>query len=48
MLLILALLLLLWLGGFTLGVGGGLVHLLLVVALLVCILSYLPLGRGRP
>ncbi len=26
-----------WLGGFSLGIGGGLIHLLLVIALVVLI-----------
>lgn len=34
---ILILLILSWLGGFTLHVGGGLIHLLLVIALIVFI-----------
>lgn len=49
MLLILVLLLLLmWGGGFALHVGGDLVHLLLVVALICLIVNYLPPWRGRP
>lgn len=48
MLVLLALLiLLLWGGGLAVHVGGDLIHALLVVALLVFILSYLPTWRGR-
>ncbi len=35
--LVIVLLLLSWLGGFSLHIGGGLVHLLLVVALVVLV-----------
>jgi hypothetical protein len=46
MLLILAIiLLLLWGGGFALHVAGGLVHILLVIALVVFILHFLQGGR---
>ena len=34
---IIALLILSWLGGFALNVGGGLIHLLLVIALVVLV-----------
>jgi len=37
--------LLLWLGGFALGIAGGLIHILLVVALVVVIIRLL---RGTP
>lgn len=40
------LLLLLWLGGFTLNVAGGLIHLLLVLAIIVAIYN-LVVTRGR-
>jgi hypothetical protein len=40
------LLLLLWIGGFTLNVAGGLIHLLLVLALIVVIYN-LVVSRGR-
>lgn len=36
-----AVLLILWLLGFTLSVGGGLIHLLLVVALVVIVINVL-------
>jgi hypothetical protein len=36
---IFALLLILWLLGFTLSIGGGLIHLLLVVALVVLVFN---------
>jgi hypothetical protein len=38
---IFALLLILWLLGFTLSIGGGLIHLLLVVALVVLVFNLL-------
>ena len=42
--LIVLVLILLWLGGFAFNVGGGLIHLLIVVA--VCVLIYnLVVGR---
>jgi Family of unknown function (DUF5670) len=40
------LLLLLWIGGFTLNVAGGLIHLLLVLAIIVAIYN-LVVTRGR-
>src|ERR1700687_1687176 len=40
------LLLLLWIGGFTLNVAGGLIHLLLVIAIVVAIYN-LVVSRGR-
>jgi hypothetical protein len=43
---IVVLLLLLWLGGFTLNVAGGLIHLLLVLAIIVAIYN-LVATRGR-
>jgi hypothetical protein len=41
---IVAVFLVLWLLGFSLNVGGGLIHLLLVVALIVLVVNLL---RGR-
>jgi len=47
MLLIIAILLLiLWGGGFAFHVAGGLIHLLLVIALIVFILHFVRGGRG--
>jgi uncharacterized protein DUF5670 len=40
------LLLLLWIGGFTLNVAGGLIHLLLVIAVIVAIYNLIA-TRGR-
>jgi hypothetical protein len=40
------LLLLLWIGGFALNVAGGLIHLLLVIALIVAVYN-LVATRGR-
>ncbi len=39
-------LLLLWIGGFTLNVAGGLIHLLLVIAVIVVIYNLIA-SRGR-
>ncbi len=39
-------LLLLWLLGFTLSIGGGLIHLLLVVALVVLVFNLVSGRRG--
>jgi hypothetical protein len=36
-----AVLLILWLLGFSLGIGGGLIHILLVVALVVIVINLL-------
>jgi Family of unknown function (DUF5670) len=44
--LLVVLLLVLWLGGFTLNVAGSLVHLLLVLAIIVAIYN-LVVSRGR-
>jgi hypothetical protein len=43
---IVAVLLVLWLLGFSLGVGGGLVHLVLVVAVVFVVINLLS-GRRR-
>lgn len=43
---IVVVLLILWLLGFSLHVGGGLVHLLLVVALVVVVINLLSGRRG--
>ena len=40
------LLLLLWIGGFALSIGGGLIHLLLVLAIIVAIYN-LVVSRGH-
>ena len=40
------LLLLLWIGGFAMNVAGGLIHLLLVIAVVVAIYN-LVVSRGR-
>lgn len=34
-------LLIMWLGGFTLNIGGGLIHALLVIAIIVFLLRYI-------
>lgn len=38
---IIILLIIAWLGGFSLGIAGGLIHLLLVVAVIVLIARFL-------
>ena len=43
---IVAVLLILWLLGFTLHVAGGLIHLLLVVALVVIVINLVSGRRG--
>lgn len=43
---ILVILLVLWLLGFTLHVGGGLIHILLVVAVIVLIFNLVSGRRG--
>jgi len=43
---IVAVLLILWLLGFSLSIGGGLIHLLLVVALVVIVINLLTGRRG--
>jgi len=42
--LIIIILIILWLGGFTLHIGGGLIHILIVVALILLIVR---LATGR-
>jgi len=37
-------LIILWLGGFALNIGGGLIHLLLVVAVVVFLLRFIKRG----
>lgn len=41
---IIILLIISWLGGFSLHVGGGLIHLLLVVAVIILVVRLLGLG----
>jgi hypothetical protein len=43
---IVAVLLILWLAGFSLHVGGGLIHLLLVVALVTVVINLISGRRG--
>ena len=37
-------LIIMWLGGFALNIGGGLIHILLVIAIVVFLLRFI---RGR-
>jgi hypothetical protein len=41
---IVIILIVMWLGGFALNIGGGLIHILLVIAVVVFLLRYI---RGR-
>jgi len=43
---IVVVLFILWLLGFSLGIGGGLIHLLLVVALAVIVINLMSGRRG--
>lgn len=43
---ILVVLLILWILGFKFAVGGGLIHILLVIALIVLVINLVS-GRGR-
>jgi Family of unknown function (DUF5670) len=43
---IVAIFLILWLLGFSMSIGGGLIHLLLVVALVVVVINLLKGRRG--
>jgi hypothetical protein len=43
---IVAVLVILWLLGFSLSIGGGLIHLLLVLALVVVVINLLSGRRG--
>jgi hypothetical protein len=44
---IIAIFLILWLLGFSFSIGGGLIHLLLVVALVIFIVNMVSSRRGR-
>jgi len=43
---IVAILLILWLLGFSMSIGGGLIHVLLVVALVVVVINLISGRRG--
>ena len=45
--LIIIILILAWLGGFSFHVAGGLIHLLIVIALVLLIIRLLGIGRNR-
>lgn len=45
--LIVVLLLVGWLGGFSLHVAGGLIHILIVIAIVLLIVRLLGIGRNR-
>jgi len=44
---VVVILIVLWLLGFTLEIGGGLIHLLIVIALIVFIFNIISGRRGR-
>jgi Family of unknown function (DUF5670) len=46
--LIIVIVLIMWLGGFALGVAGGLIHVLLVVALVIFLIRMLQGNPPRP
>lgn len=45
--LIIIVLLVAWLGGFSLHVGGGIIHILIVIAIVLLIIRLLGIGRNR-
>lgn len=45
--LIIIILLVAWLGGFSMHVAGGLIHILIVVAIVLLIIRLLGIGRNR-
>ena len=45
--LIIIILLVAWLGGFSMHVAGGLIHLLIVIAIVLLIIRLLGIGRNR-
>lgn len=45
--LIIIILLVTWLGGFSMHVAGGLIHLLIVIAIVLLIVRLLEIGRNR-
>ena len=40
-------LILAWLGGFSLHVGGGIIHILIIIAIVLLIIRFLGIGRNR-
>ncbi len=45
---LLVILLVAWIGGFSLKIAGGFIHILLIVALVVLVLRLLGVGTARP
>ena len=45
---LLVVLLVAWIGGFSLKIAGGFIHILLIVALVVLVLRLLGVGTARP
>ena len=45
--LLIIILILAWLGGFSLHIGGGIIHLLIVIAIVLFIIRLLGIGRNR-
>lgn len=44
---IIIVLLLLWLGGFSLHIAGGLIHILIVIAIVLFVIRLLGIGRNK-
>lgn len=44
---IIIVLLLLWLGGFSLHVAGGLIHVLIIIAIVLFVIRLLGIGRNK-
>jgi len=44
---IIIVLLIAWLGGFSLHLAGGLIHILIVIALVILVIRLLGIGRNR-
>lgn len=45
--LIIIILIIAWLGGFSLHIAGGLIHLLIVIAIILLVIRFLGIGRNR-
>lgn len=45
--LIIIILILAWLGGFSLHIGGGIIHILIVMAIVLFVIRLLGIGRNR-
>lgn len=45
--LIIIILLIAWLGGFSLHIAGGLIHILIIIAIVLLVIRLLGIGRNR-